>query len=695
MTRNLPSVIEWEPMYTPHTHNLIKDFYIPVLSNTIIANRSIGYFRSSALTAASVGYEKFCDHPDAKMRLIVGLEFTKADHDRILFSDDPEKVEEGIREMIETELTKDMPDFEKSRLAGLSWMLNNEKMEIKFGVMLDQETKKPLQWEEGKWHHKITTFTDESNNSVSINGSINESAQAWKRNGDSFSTSLSWLDGWTAKTVNANNNLFEEIWRTDGWNRHLNVGIFSISDLPEKWKRYVSPTHPKETMEWPDFDDDEFEFTTPSEHESDEDPRWIHQKEAVHLFLADRKSSQKKAPMAAGKQGILCMATGTGKTRTALKIVKKMMEGDEIDKVIITTHKVDLLDQWGLELKDPKRGLLNLIEMDYVGYGSTKQWPRFLHSSSGRMSLLIGRDGFQEMLKVARTDQFSRTLLIVDECHNFRGEKGRKELDGQYQKIPYRLGLSATPANEYSEEASQFLYDEIGPVFFNFDLLDAIKNGILCPFEYHGESYSPTAKEIEKVKQVKRKYEGAKKHSPGKSSIIHQQMLIAMAAVFKSSEGKLPILGGFLQDHTILKRCIIFGPKKKYNEQIKDRLNKMQADMGVRWTAYYGETDSSQLDLYRDGKVEVLLTCKAIAEGIDLEVTNIILLASDGTKLETIQRIGRALRTHGDDQKVARVYDFLRDNADVSADTKRSEWLSELSSDGLKERQNNVKSDGA
>ena len=100
-------------------------------------NRCVGYFRSSALAAASVGYEEFCDHPDAKMRLIVGLEFTQDDHDRILFNENPEALENHVKELIEAELTKEMPDFEKSRLAGLSWMLENNKMEKKFGLILN------------------------------------------------------------------------------------------------------------------------------------------------------------------------------------------------------------------------------------------------------------------------------------------------------------------------------------------------------------------------------------------------------------------------------------------------------------------------------------------------------------------------------------------------------------------------------
>ena len=44
------------------------------------------------------------------------------------------------------------------------------------------------------------------------------------------------------------------------------------------------------------------------------------------------------------------MATGTGKTRTALKIVCALCERNRIDTVIVSTDGNDLLDQWYAEL---------------------------------------------------------------------------------------------------------------------------------------------------------------------------------------------------------------------------------------------------------------------------------------------------------------------------------------------------------
>ena len=65
--------------------------------------------------------------------------------------------------------------------------------------------------------------------------------------------------------------------------------------------------------------------------------RWTHQDEAVRCFLEK-------------EQGILEMATGTGKTRTAIRIIEELYREKRIDQVLIITYGNDLLDQWYKEL---------------------------------------------------------------------------------------------------------------------------------------------------------------------------------------------------------------------------------------------------------------------------------------------------------------------------------------------------------
>ena len=64
---------------------------------------------------------------------------------------------------------------------------------------------------------------------------------------------------------------------------------------------------------------------------------WPHQQEAIDKFLKV-------------KAGILEMATGTGKTKTSLEILRILSSKNEINSCIISTSGNTLLEQWYLEL---------------------------------------------------------------------------------------------------------------------------------------------------------------------------------------------------------------------------------------------------------------------------------------------------------------------------------------------------------
>ena len=677
MTRDLPSACAWDNLYSPHSHKLVDDFYEPVLLNTVRYDRVAGYFRSSVLTAVSCGYEGFCDHPNSKMRLIIGLEMTQDDHDRILFWNDREKVDEEIRRRIEEELSKEgMPSFEKSRLAGLSWMLDNDKLEVKFGVMLDDDTKEPIPWAWGKLHHKICYFEDEQEeeNSAMISGSINETEAAWSRNGDSFSPWVSWEDGRSKNTVKDTEHLFDALWETEEIDEDLNVGIYHLTDIPDLWKSIVAPIQPSDTEPWPTG-----EGGSPGGGDFVE---WTHKITAREFFLGDRDPSLSSAPMPAGKQGILCMATGTGKTMTALRIARQMLEEGDIDNIVITTLRKGVLEQWFKEINSPKQEIFqSLVDAQYRRYGGKNEGGKYMFSKARTKLLLTGKAGFEELIADSREGDLERTLLIVDECHNFRGEGHRSKMKGHYQKFPYRLGLSATPDSEYDDDANDFMFDEIGPLFFNYGLEEAILDRILCPFEYHWTWYTPDSETMGNIKKIMAQMQREKKENPRADLTM---FYIRMAREYKRSKAKLgPITTLFEEDPSILDRCIIFGPEIEYNDYLVEFLNGMPE---IRWDGYYGGTDRTQLDNYPE-VTKTFLSCKALGEGVDLPVNNVVLVSSENTRLETIQRIGRSLRTHGDPNKVARIYDFIRDNDNDSSDTQRRDWLLDLSRIGLESKE--------
>lgn len=174
------------------------------------------------------------------------------------------------------------------------------------------------------------------------------------------------------------------------------------------------------------------------------------------------------------------MATGTGKTRTAIRIIQELYDRREVDQVLVITYGNDLLDQWYREL------LMRCTEaLLFRWYGEHNEFSRFMLTEGAQKILLVSRDGerIRSVLRRMRR-QGERTLLIFDEVHGAGSAAFRETVGPELQNFRFRLGLSATPIREFDEAGTEFLEREIGPVIFRFGLADAIRKGILCSFRY-------------------------------------------------------------------------------------------------------------------------------------------------------------------------------------------------------------------
>lgn len=114
------------------------------------------------------------------------------------------------------------------------------------------------------------------------------------------------------------------------------------------------------------------------------------------------------------------------------------------------------------------------------------------------------------------------------------------------------------------------------------------------------------------------------------------------------------------------------------------KLQEILVRYSDKYHTYYADDEKINLENFAAGKIDCLLTCKKVSEGIDISsVTNIILFSSDRSRLVTTQRIGRALRLDKNNpEKKATVVDFVIEDSeenDNNADADRAEWLTELS----------------
>jgi len=353
------------------------------------------------------------------------------------------------------------------------------------------------------------------------------------------------------------------------------------------------------------------------------------------------------------------MATGTGKTRTALRICKRLAESQKVDTVIVSTYGNDLLDQWYPKLLD----LTSVLSRDfsvYRHYGGHRQSMRFLLDPTKKF-LLASRKNLPPVLRDLSAEQARKILLIHDEIHELGSPANRENLTGLSDEIRYRLGLSATPERAYDEEGNVFIEDHVGPVIYEFGLADAIRREILCPFEYVPLEYELTEQDKRRIKEVFQE-EAARRDTENPMS--KEEKWIKLARVRKSSESKIPAFREYVADHPeVLERCIIFVETKEYGEKVTPIIH----DQHAKFHTYYGEDEEEYLRRFKNGDIECLVTCEKLSEGIDIpSLKNIVLFSSPRAKLKTIQRIGRCLRTDPDTpDKEARVVDFV--------DAKRSE----------------------
>ncbi len=617
--------IQYQDDYRSGYDDIVEDFFRPSLREANLYWRAVGYFSSSALESFGAPLGEFIKN-GGRIRLVTSVELSEGDL-RAIENGAPKQ--DICTERLEQIIEDDFADGVGDGAARLVRLLEMDRLEIQIAV-----PKKGT----GIYHEKIGLFIDDSD-FVAFTGSSNESRNAFENNRECVDVYPSWSSAGRADRKRAH---FETLWdRSDE-----GVDVFSFSEAAQKKLLRICG-------EWE---------AGRRQRQQQKFDKWRHQDDALAVFLA-------------AERGVLNMATGTGKTRTALKILRALFERDEIDTVIVCTDGNDLLDQWYGELLAVRKEVGRDLRV-FRQYKSIKELQGFALDSKNAI-LLVSREPVASALRQLGK-QAGRTLLIHDEVHGLGSPGNRTRLAGLSDSVRFRLGLSATPEREYDQDGNAFIEDHIGPVLMTFGLAEAIERGILAPFNYYPLPFELTDADRERIASIYRK---RKARETAGNPMTETEIWIEIARVYKTSEAKLPVFAEFIKDHDdLLKRCIIFTETMEYGESVLHIVHKYRPDFHT----YYSGEQADTLRKFARGDLECLITCHRLSEGIDIKSLNtVILFSSERARLETIQRIGRCLRTNPDDpQKMANIVDFIRgggENDDPNADEQRCDWLMELS----------------
>jgi superfamily II DNA or RNA helicase len=619
--RNIPYREDYRSGYD----NIVEDFFRPSLREARAYWRAVGYFSSSSLEAFGDPLGEFIKN-GGTIRLVTSVELSEPDLKAIAQGAAKQAIcEYRLEEVIEQEFAAGVGDG----VARLVRLLEMGRLEIQIAVPKTGT---------GIYHEKIGLFCDDTD-FVAFSGSSNESRNAFVNNRECIDVYPSWDSSSRAERKRVH---FETLWdRTD-----QGVEVYSFPDAAKKQLLRICE-----------------ERQAGCQHYPKQSEKWRHQEEALTIFLKSER-------------GVLNMATGTGKTRTALRILVELFDRGEIDTAIACTDGNDLLDQWYGELLAVRKQIGRTLRV-YRHHSSHKELQDFVLEPKNAI-LLVSREPLASALRQIDRKLGHRTLLIHDEVHGLGSPGNRTRLAGLSDNVRFRLGLSATPEREYDHDGNAFIEAHVGPVLMTFDLKEAIERGILAPFNYFPLPFALTDSDRERIAAI---YKKRKARESAGDPMSDTEIWIEISRVYKTSEAKLPVFADFIPTHQdLLTRCIVFVETMEYGNEVLEIVHQYRADFHT----YFSGEQSNTLKRFARGDLECLITCHRLSEGIDIRsLSTVILFSSERGRLETTQRIGRCLRTDPDDPgKTANIVDFIREGQggeEPNSDERRRDWLNELS----------------
>lgn len=634
--------------------DVLNSFYIPVLSQVTTYHRLAGFFSSTALAVAARGMSNFIKN-NGKMKLVVGAKLHKDDVEAIRQGlEEPEKLIEKIslQELyaINNELIND-------HVSALGWMVANKTLEIKVAILTD-ETGVPLDADtierRGIFHQKVGILQDKDGNSISFSGSINETATAWLHNIEEFKVFRSWIEGET-EYLQSDYRKFEKYWNGSGRN-------VKVMNIPEAVKEKLIEIAPKDITE---LNLDKWQIKEGSA------------KTKRRIILLDYQNQAILNWLNNNKKGIFEMATGTGKTFTALGCLKNILKTEEKLITVITCPYDHLVKQWQDNIKD-----FDIVSDIIIADSSNPNWKNKLADyvidikNDLKEKLIIltthatfSSEDFINIIKIPNEKLF----LIADEVH---GVGAPKRQVGLIENYDYRLGLSATPKRWFDLEGTSKLFEYFGGTVFEFSLKDAINTinpatGLtyLTPYEYKPYFIELTDEELlnyqEETKKIAKLY-GQAKNNKEKEELV-SLLAIKRQKIIKNASNKYPILNKILNTLDRIEDCLIYCLPEQIDKvqeilMKKDiRQHKFTLQEGTKPDEKYGSISEREflLKKFAEGTYQALVAIKCLDEGIDVPPARIaIILASSGNPREYIQRAGRVLRRYPGKEK-AIIYDII------------------------------------
>lgn len=647
-----------EGEYRSDRCDVVEDFYVPALRQAEKYDRAVGYFTASVLAVIGRGIDEFIRR-GGQMRIVASP---------YLIAEDIAEIEAGyeLRAVMEKAAVRDLEraagDPRAARgLGKLGQLVAEGRLDIKLAYVASGNRV-------GMYHEKIGVFRD-GEDLVAFKGSANETLSGLVGNFESIEVFRSW-DEWDRVRALRISRDFEDLWED-------RTSILRVTPFTETAKKVIEriALAGEEAGEAADVPsggapivvvpaDTAGMLTIPAGLKVRD-----YQKQAVGNWFNEKG------------RGLLRMATGTGKTLTALSAAAQMTKvlhqrGEPLLTVVIAPYQ-HLVDQWAKDIEWFGVTPIMAYESKAAWFGRASHLLDALALKAARGGVIIttnktfGDAAFQSVLNRYK----GRLLLIADEAHNLGARHIRTKLP---ENAEFRLGLSATPERWFDDEGTDALTSYFGKIVFEMGIGDAIKLGALCRYTYTPVVVELDSEETEMYVEITTKIARIFASQQGSDRVDEDSPLGALlrkrSNLLGHARAKLPALRREIEkrgeDWYQLLYCAEGRHPLSYEDGAPEELSQLDQVLDLvgnrlhmpaaRYTAETKRPERRKvLQRFADRELQAIVSMRCLDEGVDVPAARTAyLLASSSNPRQFIQRRGRVLR-QAPGKAMADIVDFI------------------------------------
>jgi DNA phosphorothioation system restriction enzyme len=381
-------------------------------------------------------------------------------------------------------------------------------------------------------------------------------------------------------------------------------------------------------------------------------------------------------------RGIWEMATGTGKTITALAAAAYFCKKYGRLAIIVVCPFQHLVEQWGMEAerfgmipilchrsKDLWEDRLN-AKITSFNMGAIKSFCAIMTNDT------LSTQAMQKTLGRIAGD----TMVIADEVHHLGSPRRLKSLPANAN---LRLGLSATPVRWYDDSGTKALEDYFeNGVVFTFGLKEAIGH-YLTEYYYYPHLVQLTEHESEEyvrlTHKIVKRFGSKGPDFELTEDLPLKKLLVERARLLSGARNKLRALKELMMDRTDTRYNLFYCADTRVGgvRQVDEVVSILGRELGMHVHPFTAQENLKErrdlLRRFETGDLQGLVAMKCLDEGVDIPATQTAyILASSANPREFIQRRGRILRQHP-----AKKYSCIHDFIVIPGDINYVEHLSE------------------